>query len=135
MSFEKGKRLPRQGGRENGLRGGRPSKAKAEAKRLAAELARKYLEKLLKPVLDTYLTLATGMPIGKQRRKLDPATTRHCVDRFIPPAPKTISLDLSESAESFYEKIMQEDEAARNQRALDDGRAPDEIPDEGETLH
>jgi len=133
--FQKGKRLPRQGGRENGVKGGRPTKGEQEVKRLAAELAKKYVEDRPKPVLDTYIALATGKRIGTIRRKIDAATCRHCVERFIPPAPKTISLDLTESAESVYEKIMQDDEAARNQRALDDGRAPDETRDEDETLH
>lgn len=113
---------------------GRPRKQEAEFKRIGAEFARKYIEDQLRPVLDAYLALGIGKKTGKRRRVLDPATTRHIVERFVPPAPKTVSLDLTESAESFYEKIMAEDESARNQRALDDGRAPEEVP-EDETLH
>lgn len=109
MRFTKGNKLA---GRRKNRRGGRPNKAEAEAKRLeaevkrlAADLAKKYLEDNLKPILDTYISLATGEPCGKARRKLDPATTRHAVERFIGPAPRTLTLDLQESVETFFEQI------------------------------
>lgn len=93
-------------------RGGRPNKAQAEAKkleaevkRLAADLAKKYLEDHLKPILDTYISLATGSPSGKKRCKLDPATTRHYVERFVGPAPRSLILDLQDSVESFFEQV------------------------------
>jgi len=86
-------------------RGGRPTKAQAEAKRVAADEAKKYLEGKLKAILDTYLSLATGQRAGKKRRKLDPATTRHAVERFVGPAPRSLILDLQDSVESFFEQV------------------------------
>ena len=113
MSFQKGRRIFRQGGRENGLKGGRPTKVQQEVKRLAAELAKKYLEDRLKPVLDVYFALATGEQTGKTRRKLDPATCRHYVERFVAPAAKTLTLEMHNNAEWFYDKIQREEEEGR----------------------
>lgn len=57
MAFVKGKRHPKQGGRENGLKGGRPTKADLEAraamltvwereiKKREAALARRYVKR------------------------------------------------------------------------------------------
>ncbi len=103
--FSKGQDPRRKDPREAGARGGRPTKFQQEIKRLAAELAKKYLEDHLKPVLDTYISLATGKPCGKARRKLDPATCRHAVERFIGPAPRSLILDLQETVESFFEQV------------------------------
>lgn len=86
-------------------RGGRPTKLQQEIKRLATDMAKKYLEDHLKPILDTYISLATGSPSGKKRCKLDPATTRHTVERFIGPAPRSLILDLQDSVESFFEQV------------------------------
>lgn len=108
--FEKGNKHSRGG--TPGNKGGRPTKAKAEAKRLAADvkklaadMAKKYLEDRLKPILDAYLSLATGQRVGHHRRKLDPATVRHAVERFIGPAPRSLVLDLQESVETFFDQI------------------------------
>lgn len=109
MRFTKGNKLA---GRRKNRRGGRPNRAEAqekrleaEVKRLAADLAKKYLEDHLKPILDTYISLASGSPSGKKRCKLDPATTRHYVERFVGPAPRSLVLDLQESVETFFEQI------------------------------
>lgn len=104
--FKKGNQLWRKRKRHGGRR---PTNAereiKVEAKRLAADSAKKYLEGKLKEILDTYLALATGKAIGKKRRKLDPATTRHAVERFVGPAPRSLILDLQDTVESFFEEI------------------------------
>lgn len=102
MRFMKGNKLA---GRRKHRRGGRPNRAEAEAKRLAADAAKKYLEDRLRDILDTYISLATGSPSGRKRCKLDPATTRHAVERFIGPAPRSLILDLQESVETFFEQI------------------------------
>lgn len=109
MAFKTGNKV---GEKRKRRRGGRPNRAEAEAKRrdaevkrLAAELAKKYLEDHLKPILDAYISLATGMKVGNHRRKLDPATTRHAVERFIGPAPRALILDFQESVETFFEEM------------------------------
>ena len=102
MAFESGNDLARK--RRN-RRGGRPTKAQAEAKRLASDLAKKYLEDRLRPILDTYVALAMGGKSGRKKRRLDPATTRHYVERFIGPAPRSVILDLQESIETFFDEV------------------------------
>lgn len=116
MAFEKGKRLPRQGGRENGLKGGRPSKEKAEAKAMAKEMVVDWLQRHLRPVLDTYLALATGARVGNIRRKLDPATCRHFIERFVPPATKTININEDLSCEAFYKEFWEAEEKERQEK-------------------
>lgn len=109
MRFTKGNKLA---DRRKERRGGRPNRAEAEAKKLAAEVtklaadvAKRYLEDKLKEILDTYISLATSSKVGKKRCKLDPATTRHAVERFIGPAPRSLILDLQESVETFFEEM------------------------------
>jgi hypothetical protein len=139
--FVKGKRLPRQGGKENGLRGGRPSKGQQEIKRLTAELALKYLEDRLRPVMDTYFSLATGRRSGRMRLKLDPATCRHYVERFISAAPKTVNLTTQKTAEEFYDELEKELKAECEAKAqlenktTNSGKADDGDPPDGETVH
>ena len=113
MAFERRNNLARK--RRN-RRGGRPTKAQAEQKRLSAELTRKHLEDRLRPVLDTYFSLATGDKAGNKRRKIDPATCRHYVERFIGPAPRSLIVDMQETIESFFEKVQ----------AMDEGQGEDE---------
>lgn len=106
MKFQKGNRAA-SGGKRNPA-GGRPTKEKREVERLVAEMTKKYLENHLKPVLDTYISLASGEKVGKKHYKLDPATCRHFIERFLGPAPRTLHVDLQDSIESFFEKVMSE---------------------------
>ncbi len=107
MKFSKGNKAAK-GGKRQGA--GRPSRLAQEAQRLAADLVKKYLEDHLKPVLDAYVSSATGKPCGKVRCKLDPATTRHAVERFVGPAPRSLVLDLQDSIETFFEEIQNMEE-------------------------
>ncbi len=107
MPFVKGKKHPRQGGRQNPP-GGRPTKLQQEVKKLAADMVKKYIEDRLKPVVDAYLASATGKRHGDHRRKFDSATNRHVIERFLGPAPRTLTLDLQDTVESFFEKVMEE---------------------------
>ena len=105
MAFESGNNLARK--RRN-RRGGRPTRAQAEQKRVSAELTKKYLEEKLRPVLDTYFSLATGEKVGNKRLKLDPATCRHYVERFIGPAQRSLVVDMQDTIESFFDKVVEE---------------------------
>ena len=102
--FLKGNKYGRGG--KKGNKGGRPTKLEAQLKKLAADLAKKYIEDRLRPILDAYISLASGQRSGNSRRKLDPATCRHAVERFIGPAPRSLVLDFQESIETFYEEIQ-----------------------------
>jgi len=88
--------------------GGRRSKKQVELDRLTAEHTKKALEDHLRPILNAYVSLATGKRMGNSRRKLDPATCRHAIERFLGPAPRTVALDLQDSIESFFDKVMEE---------------------------
>ena len=108
MAFEPDNKLHAKRKRR---RGGRPTKqqllekqAQEGALRLAAEMFKKWLEDRALPALQAYFALATG-----KGRKLDPATCRHFIERFVPPANRTVTLDLQKSAEDFYEKIVGEE--------------------------
>ena len=103
MKFQKGHKLAK-GGKRNPP-GGRPTKVQQKVKRLVAELTKKYLEDHLKSILDSYISLATGQRVGNSRRKLDPATCRHAVERFLGPAPRTVNVDLQESIEPFLTEL------------------------------
>jgi len=105
--FSKGNKW---GGKKKRNRGGRPSKVKAEAAKLAADMVKKYIEERLKPAVDAYLASATGKRHGNHRRKFDSATNRHLIERFVGPAPRTLTLDLQDTVESFFEHVMDEDE-------------------------
>ena len=105
MKFQRGNTYSRGGTKGNR---GRPTDVKRKAKRLAAEFARKYVEDRLKPIMDAYISLATGQRVGNSRRKLDPATCRHAVERFLGPAPRTLHLDLQETVETFFDRVMEE---------------------------
>ena len=121
MPFVKGKKHPRQGGRQNPP-GGRPTKEQAELNKLAADYVKKYIEDRLKPIVDAYISLASGEPCGRARRKLDPATCRHVIERFLGPAPRTLTLDLAETVEAFFEQVMVEAGAGGEEsREPDDG--------------
>lgn len=101
--FKKGQKNPKA--RENGKKGGRPTKLQQEVKRLAADAAKKYLEDHLKPIMDAYISAASGKRCGRFKRKFDPATCRHAMERFIGPAPRSLILDLQDSVESFFEQV------------------------------
>ncbi len=100
-------------------RGGRPSKLQAEVKRLAADLAKKYLESHMKPIMDAYISAASGEKCGRFKRKFDPPTCRHAVERFLGPAPRTFTLDLQDSIESFFSEVqaMEEGKTAEEGRS------------------
>lgn len=87
---------------------GRPSKEMLAAQRIAIDKMADYILDRVKPVLDTYVALAIGRSTGKKRRKLDPATTRHLVERFLPPAAKTVNIGLPKSIEDFYNEYEEE---------------------------
>lgn len=107
MKFKKGNKAAKGGRRTPS--GGRPSKEQVALKRLAAENTKKYIEGKLKTIVDAYISLATGQRCGNSRKKLDPATCRHAIERFLGPAPRTLTLDLAETVESFYEHVQKED--------------------------
>ena len=115
MPFVKGKKHPRQGGRQNPP-GGRPTKLQQEVKKLAADYVKKYIEDRLKPIVDAYISLASGEPCGRARHRLDSATVRHVIERFVGPAPRTLTLDLQDTVESFFEHVMDEGEEENNER-------------------
>lgn len=102
MRFTKGNKLA---GRRKRRRGGRPTRAQIQFKRLVADLAKKYLEDRLREVLDQYL-MACGIKVkGKRIKKVDYATLRHYVERFVGPAPRSLVLDFQESVETFFEEM------------------------------
>ena len=109
-----------KGGKQPGA--GRPTKLQQGVKRLAADYVKKYIEDRLKPIVDAYISLASGEPCGRARRKLDPATCRHAIERFLGPAPRTVTLDLAETIESFFEKVQEE---GGEQGKLEDKREGD----------
>ncbi len=106
--FVKGNRAAK---RRNHRRGGRPTRTHAQLKKLGADMVKKRLEDGLGSIVDTYISLATGMHVGDKQCKLDPATTRHAIDRFIGQAPRSLILDLPDTVvESFFELVMKEGE-------------------------
>ena len=92
--FEKGHKLAKGGRRDPP--GGRPTKEQQEIKKAAKEIAQEYIETHIKPLMETYIGLAAGKvvtrrtPEGKKEFELsvDPSTTRHAIDKFIPPIEK-----------------------------------------------
>ena len=105
--FVKGNRAAK---RRNHRRGGRPTRTHAQLKKLGADMVKKRLEDGLGSIVDTYISLATGMHVGDKRCKLDPATTRHAIDKFLGAAPRNLMLDIHETVESFFEQVMKERE-------------------------
>lgn len=108
--------------------GGRPRREVAQAKRLqkeverlAADLAKKYLEDHLEPILDAYIAAATGEKCGRFKRKFDPATCRHAVERFVGPAPRSVVLDMQETIETFFEQV-QKMESEGEGKGIEQGR-------------
>ncbi|MCH8054660.1 MAG: hypothetical protein IH857_00705 [Deltaproteobacteria bacterium] len=88
MPFVKGKRHPRQGGRQNPP-GGRPTRAQvaerqAEVRGLERVKAifEKEIDREAKKIVKRYLKYALN----------DPATLRHVVDRFLPAAKQAIEI-------------------------------------------
>jgi len=107
MPFQKGNKYGKGGARD--MRGKGMTKAKREAsslaQRLAFDMAREFLEQSFKPIMLSYIGLATGGKAGRKVR-LDPATCRHAVERALGQAPRIINLDLQDSVESFLDKVM-----------------------------
>jgi len=91
-------------------RGGRPTRKEAEIKKLAGDLVRNRLEESLGSIADCYVSQATGLRVGNFKCRLDSATTRHAVDRFLSQAPRRVILDAQETVESFFEQVMKEGE-------------------------
>jgi len=118
VKFQIGNKLSKGGTRGN--RGGRPSKVKLEARKLAADMIKKYIEDHLRPIADAYLSAADGNRHGNSRRKFDNATNRHVIERFLGPAPRTLTLDLQDTVESFFEKVM--DEGGGEEQGKGDGQ-------------
>jgi hypothetical protein len=96
--FEKGHKLAK-GGKRDGA--GRKTNERKEAEKLVADIVREYTEKNLKPVLETYVGLAAGQVVefktkkGKKikfRLDVDPATTRHYIDKFLPAAKQQLDV-------------------------------------------
>lgn len=106
MAKHKFKKGNQYGRASKGNKGGRPSKIKVEMRRLAADMLKKFLEDNLRSVAEAYLSAADGKRHGDHRRKFDNTTNRHMVDRFLGPAPRTLTIDMQDTVESFYEKVM-----------------------------
>jgi len=108
MPFQKGNKYGKGGARD--MTGKGMTKAKREASslvnRLAFDMAREFLEDSFKPIMLAYLGLATGGKAGRKLR-LDPATCRHAVERALGQAPRTVTLDMQDSIESLFEKVLQ----------------------------
>ncbi len=107
QKFQKGNKFSKGGTKGN--KGGRPSKEKVEARKLAADMVKRYVEDRLKPIVDAYISAATGKRCGDSRRRFDNATNRHVIERFLGQAPRTLTLDLQDTVESFFEHVMDED--------------------------
>jgi len=71
---------------------------------------RQDLETHFKPIMNAYLSLASGVEVDGIRKRLDPATCRHAVERAIGQAPRVLSVDLQDSIESFFERVVKEGE-------------------------
>ena len=93
MPFQPGNKLTAKRKNHNG---GRPSNQKREIQKAAREIARDYIEASVKPVMMTYFQLAHGRLVNKyhegkvigQEFEADAATTRHFIDKILPPVQK-----------------------------------------------
>lgn len=107
MPFQKGHKFS-PGGKKGG-KGGRPLKQKTEAKKLARDIAREFIEKHAKPVLDSYLKNAKGYFVkrftetGQEYEEfiIDPPSTRHFVDRLVPPAKQEVDVNVHGQVQVF----------------------------------
>lgn len=94
MAAPKGNKYAKGGKREGA---GRPNRGDAKAKKSAAEIARAYIEKHIDPVLKTYRKQAEGWVATRYSKSgvryeefcFDAATTRHYIDKVLPPVTKT----------------------------------------------
>jgi hypothetical protein len=124
MKFQKGHKFSRGG--KKGNKGGRPTKFEKAVREAAEVRTRNFIDQYLEPVLDTYLKLAKGHMVTVTRinkkgekiitRKLevDPATTRHYIERLVPAARQAMDLAVG-TPEEFYQAIEQ---AKRDEKAL-----------------
>ncbi|MDP2604572.1 MAG: hypothetical protein Q8S00_18600 [Deltaproteobacteria bacterium] len=97
--FEKGNKRGKGGRRDPA--GGRPTGEQTKVKKLVHELAGDYIEKNIQPVLETYHRLAVGKLLEFTTKKgkkvkfklhVDPATTRHWIDKLVPNARQEINV-------------------------------------------
>ncbi|MBI4523934.1 MAG: hypothetical protein HY695_09010 [Deltaproteobacteria bacterium] len=77
-----------------------------DAKLLVVEEAKKILQTMLRDVLEEYGALAGART--RRKRKVDPATVRHFIDRFFPPAKAPTSEPAAETIETFFEWVAEE---------------------------
>ena len=75
--FPKGNKLAK-GGKRPGA--GRPTNEAVAVKKLAADMMREYIEKHAQELIEKYVEIA----------KEDPATLRHVIERYLPPAKTEI---------------------------------------------
>lgn len=95
--FFKGNKYAKGGARPGA---GPPTKATRAVKKLAAQIAAEFIEKHTREVLETYLKNAKGhyeerfTEDGKKYREwvVDPASTRHWVDKILPAAKQTLEV-------------------------------------------
>jgi len=91
------------------MRGKGMTRARREAsslvQRLAFDMAREHLENAFLPIMECYIGLATGGKAGR-KLKLDAATCRHAVERALGQAPRTVTLDMQDSIETMFEKVL-----------------------------
>ncbi len=111
MKFQKGNKFS-PGGKIGNRGGGRKSKFTKEVEAAGEEYARKYLltKARVQPVLRAYSQLAAGKTkkfVDAETGEIvhlqidpDPSTTRHYVDKLVPPKEK-VDVDLIGSVEIF----------------------------------
>jgi len=108
MPFQKGNKFGKGGARD--MRGKGMTKARREAsslvQRLAFDMAREHLESAFMPIMEAYIGLASGGKVGNKKMRLDAATCRHAVERALGQAPRTVTLDMQDSIESLFEKVL-----------------------------
>ena len=114
MPFEKGNKWGKGGRRDMKGKVHPMSKARREASslvdRLAFDMAREHLENAFMPIMNAYIGLATGGKAGRKPSRLDAATCRHAVERALGQAPRTVTLDMQDTIESFFDKVIKRDE-------------------------
>ena len=89
MPFKRGHKLARGGKRTNA---GRKPKTDVEIHKEAGVIAQEYIEAHIDPLLETYIGLAAGVVVERTTPEgvkefvlhVDPATTRHAVDKILP---------------------------------------------------
>ena len=76
---------------------------------LAEEKAKEFIGQFLQPILETYIALAGG---GKMKGvKVDPATVRHAIDKFVKDPPRETPGAGELTVEDLMEELEREDAA------------------------